>query len=241
MAKSDEQKYINFPVDLLKENDGKNLSYSILAYAFYSNPMSELENLRVSNLEYYLLQKSEFLSASKNIEIQRELYENGKNRQTTNGAKDRVNVGLPLKIFHTYCKQLHNSYLTTKDRETADLEFRAYCGLRSIVGRDPIKRVTNNYWLARMAGFQSFKDFDRLEYSEDHKELCQRIKHQTNTPYKFRKLKQQLSEKFHVKFQQGDKKQATRGFLVSFVLTDEKFNTAIISYKDSKTSKKSPF
>ena len=90
------------------------------------------------------------------------------------------------------------------DKSDAEVnELLAFAALRSIIGKKPYCKITDNYWLSRMAGEErTVKDLDQLP---------DRIK-RLSSEYQLKKLKGSLRDHWHLKYYG----RYTRGWYATF-------------------------
>lgn len=189
-GKKSDLRYFNVPVQLLEGFliDKTKVLENILDYAVYEKALSlptysELPNGKEA-LSYF---KVNSLHLQTTLDVGKLLYEYY--------PKNSPKVGLNKDIWLSYYK--------TEKTEFEIITLLAFLALKSILGRKPYCKVTNNYWLARMDGKPcQIKSYD---------ELSPVIKKYANE-YRLGKIKQTLIDSWNLKTYSYH----TRGFYVSF-------------------------
>ncbi len=121
-------------------------------------------------------------------------YENGENIYLKYREK-KVYVGLNKEILFDY----YNNHKTEFDK----ILLIAFLALKSIIQKSPYKRITNAFWLSRMAGFE-----------RQQNELPDWIKKYSSN-FKLRKIKDELEANWYLKYY------SSRGFYATFQMTLE--------------------
>ena len=208
-----ESKYFNFPIQLLEGFliDSDDCLSDIAAFGVYSFS-KHLEYKEEGQGEH-----EDFESSANALGIR---FSNSKNsyklgkKLFDSYSSGSPKVGISLAIYWDY----HNNYKT----EYQKVCLLAYLALKSIAQNKPFCKVTNLYWFARMAGFQtSINDKDELP-----PELLK-----YTTEYQLKKIKNDLVLDWHL----TTFSRYTRGFYVSFQMDLESLiEQAELRRKDQK-------
>lgn len=189
--KTKDQKYFNFPVELLNTltTDHQKALNNILYYSLYEHGQrlehgSGLERIKAS-AKYYNVNLNDVVFAMRSGEA---LF----NSIPYGGPKTGIN------------KDMFWDYYGSDRPETDLICLTAFLAIKSIIHTKPYCKVTNNYWLSRMAGLRGSV--------EDYKDLPPEIAKYANE-YQTKKLKASLREWGLVTYSRY-----TRGFYASFKL-----------------------
>lgn len=188
-----ETKYFNFPVCLLKdfllETSTDKCLNQICDYSIYAH----------SQLLEYGTEMENFNSASKFFNVKlgnaNQALKNGKALFSQISPK-APKVGINLDIFWDYFKN------EKSEHEKACL--LAFLAIKSILQNKTYCKITNNFWLSRMAGNYNSES---IEFLPDNLKFY-------SSEYQTRKLKTELKNNWGLKTYS----RYTRGFYVSFKL-----------------------
>lgn len=186
-----EDKYFNVPIDFLNESDIKVACRLAINYAVkieydnnYSSIARALENLGITNNDHGFLEKN-----INKLQIE----------------ENSPKVGIKKSMLFQF-----------RDEEKTDFEvwvFRAFCGLKSIIGSKPLVKSIDDYLEARMWGFSTVEEF---QYSNS----------KVLSRYTKDKIKIELQLNWGLVYYS----RRTRGFYFSFTASLEK----IIKYAEEK-------
>ena len=188
------EKYFNFPIPLLKAAFKNGLPYvlnSILDYAIYKHSL-KLDG----DPEKQIKDSASYFNVTLG-NIRRTL-QNGESMMNDSKIRGPMS-GINKSVFWDY----YNNYKT----EFEIVLLLAYLSVKSIIGPDAYKRITNDFMFCRMAGYNSQKEMEGLP------EELQRYK----TRKYIGKIKKGLKENFGLKVYG----RYTHGFYVTFKLTFE--------------------
>lgn len=141
--KKNQYKYINFPVYFLSMPSLENVLEFALQFCFYE--MMVLNNGDRSYFES-LVQTFE-LSGDKSelFNYSKKLYE---------VYKKDVRCGVNLEVFRNYLNKINESSV----KDDLNLEFRAYCATKAIIGNKKYKKTNYRQILALMFGYRKYDD-----------------------------------------------------------------------------------
>lgn len=208
MSKNDY--YLSFPVQLLCEEDikeiaGKAIKYGIIDYMV----RNELEGLNGFNEACECTGITTGITAS-NYDGIRKVY-------------DELNNSIDKVVYVSIKKGMLFEF---RDKPKTDFEidvFRAFIGVKSIIGSKSVQLLTNDYLVARLSGFNSIKD--ALDKPTD------KFKNYYQKKYQIDKLKNALEQGYKME-RYGTH---TRGFYVSFKMA---FKTLVKYVETTKKSAK---
>ncbi len=210
MAAENKERYFNFPIQLLDGFliDSKTCLNNIIDYAIYSHSLV----LEFGDDEFDLMKASaSFFNVSLGSVIIS--YENGK--ELFNSIEEgSPKVGLNVSIFWDFYKNSKSEF--------EKVTLLAFLAIKSIIGKKPYWKVTNNYWLSRMDG--------KVKSVQEEKELTNEIRKYA-TEYQTKKIKKHL----HLYWGLKDYSRYTRGFYVSFKLSLEQL--VYVAEKRRETTK----
>ncbi len=196
MAADNEDRYFNFPIQLLEGFllDSRTCLNNISDYAIYSHSLS----LEFGDDEFDLMKAAAtFFNVS--LGSVNRSYQNGK--ELFDSIDERSpKVGLNVSIFWDYIKN--------DKTEFEKITLLAFLAIKSIIGSKPYCKVSNKYWLSRMDG--------KVGSVQCKSELTPGIR-KYYTEYQTKKIKRHL----HLYWGLKDYSRYTRGFYVSFKLSME--------------------
>lgn len=192
MVSNNEQRYLNFPIQLLQNFliDTDRCLYNILAYGVYSHSQKlefgEETDLLWDSLFYFQIE----------VDHDEELFRHGEKLFYSLPEKC-PKVGLNTSIFNQF-------YGRQKD-EFEKVCLLAFLSLKSIIGTKPFIKTNNRIWLSRMDG--NPKSIDMNELSDEVRKY--------SSKYQARKIKEELSMKWGLKTYS----RTNRGFYISFKMS----------------------
>jgi hypothetical protein len=186
--------YLNFPVQMMQGGftDMKAVCSKAIDYGIYDymvrNGFSGVVGFGEALKELQLTCKNH----SGGLKVSKDIYQ-----QLKDSLEKPVTVSVKKDLLFEYFKN---------DKSEFEIAvFLGYVGLKSIIGKKPYIKITNDYLLARMFGCSSVVELEN-DYS------AERCKYSTR--YHLDKVKTKLESDFGLKLY-GQK---TRGFYVSFKL-----------------------
>ncbi len=191
----DKVRYLLFPIGLLQETDIKKVCRKAFDYGIYRKALDFMVEGEIKLMPKHIEQSMRYFNLVVNSLEQR--VKDGKVLYDTfSNSNPMVSINREILI------QYNNEDKTDFEVST----FRAYCAIRSILGKKPYTKVTNDYLMARMYGFRDFEDFKIDE--------CKA----TLPRYQLDKIKLELQKEWYLIYYSKQ----TRGFYVSFTLTLDK-------------------
>ena len=187
--------YLNFPVQLMQGGftDLKAVCSKAIDYGIYDfmvrNGFSGVVGFGQALLELGITHGNH----TKGLNTSADVYQ-----ETKDSIEKPVTVSIKRELLFEYSKN-----------EKSEFEiavFLGYVGLKSIIGKKPYIKITNDYLLARMFGYSSV-----IEFQNDDSAYCWKYSNR----YHLDKVKAKLESDFSLKLY-GQK---TRGFYVSFKLS----------------------
>ena len=187
--------YLNFPVQIMQGGftDVKAVCSKAIDYGIYDfmlrNGLSGVNGFGEALKELQLTCKNH----AGGLKVSKDIYQ-----QLKDSLEKPVTVSIKKDLLFEYFKN-----------EKSEFEiavFLGYVGLKSIIGKKPYIKITNDYLLARMFGYSSV-----IELKKDFSAECCKY----STRYHLDKVKTKLESSFGLKLY-GQK---TRGFYVSFKLS----------------------
>ena len=203
IKKNKDVRYLNFPIALLSNFTKGEISRcfslsKIIDYGLYYNSLMfdgydpEIEDDFYSQSVCYL-----------GIKIREDSMHDAEDRSFMNGLNlyevygdDKPMTGISVPVLLNY----QDNHKT----EFEDMCLLAFLALKSIVQTKPYCKITNAYWLSRMAGFDTTQEVSQLPKSIQN----------FNTEYYLRKIKNELEDSWGMTWYG----RYTRGFYVSFKL-----------------------
>lgn len=189
--KKNQYKYINFPVYFLSMPSLENVLEFALQFCFYE--MMVLNNGDRSYFES-LVQTFE-LSGDKSelFNYSKKLYE---------VYKKDVRCGVNLEVFRNYLNKINENSV----KDDLNLEFRAYCATKAIIGNKKYKKTNYRQILALMFGCTNYEDIKQ--------EIRQEIKKYEDSRYMKRML-EKLQDNWHLSVYSRN----SRGLYISYKLS----------------------
>jgi hypothetical protein len=194
MGKDDEvqSRYLLFPIELLQNTDIQEVCRNAFKYSIYRKaidyavPNEKINIVHIQKaMEYFNLNVNDL---DNRLKKGRELFD------TFSFRNPMVSINKNIMI------DFEN---TKSDFEVST--FRAYCAIRSILGKKPYCKATNDYLLARMQGFTSVAEFMGMNKSEPIGR------------YQLDKIKLELQTNWGLIYYSRQ----TRGFYISYRITLE--------------------
>lgn len=191
--------YFNFPVDLLHDfvANTRECLHRIIDVAIYLRAMDLEFSKEDESEDQQMISKMKSASSFFNISLPsvENSYYNAKEVYDNLSSRPPM-VGMNVSIFWDFYK----NYKSEFDK----IVLLAFLSIKSILQRKPYVKMTNNYWLSRMAGLRTAYEIEELpehitKYSSD---------------YQMRKIKRILAREWHL----VTYSRYTRGFYVSFDL-----------------------
>lgn len=190
--KKNKNKYLNFPVSFLK-----NPSLDVileLALQFCSYEMMVLNN---GDKSYF-----DSLVQSIGFSVDKfELYNNDSKKLYEEYKKD-VRCGVNLDAFINYLNKINENSV----KDDLNLEFRAYCATKAIIGNKKYKKTNYRQILALMFGCTNYEDIKQ--------EIRQEIKKYEDSRYMKRML-EKLQDNWHLSVYSRN----SRGLYISYKLS----------------------
>lgn len=187
MSKNDY--YLSFPVQLLREEDIKVMADKAIDYGIIDYMVrNELEGI------------DGFNEACECTGITASSYDG------TRKVYDELNNSIDKVVYVSIKKDMLFEFMKVPKTDFEIDVFRAFVGVKSIIGSKSVQPLTNDYLVARLLGFNSPKD--ALNESTDKFKYYQKR-------YRIDKLKNALERGYKLK-RYGTH---TRGFYVSFTMT----------------------
>lgn len=187
--------YLNFPVQMLQGGftDIKAVCSKAIDYGIYDfmvrNGLSGVSGFVEAMQEMGITHGNH----AKGLKSSEDIYQ-----QTKDSIERPVTVSIKRNLLFEYFK---------KDKSEFEIAvFLGFVALKSIIGKKPYIKITNDYLLARMFGYGSV-----VEFQNDDSAYCWKY----STRYHLDKVKKKLESDFSLKLY-GQK---TRGFYVSFKLS----------------------
>ncbi len=189
----DEIRYLLFPIELLQDSDIQQVCRKAFDYGIYRKALDFIFEGETKVTPRHIEQSMKYFG----------LVVNHLERRVKDGKVlfDTFSLSNPMVSIN---KEKLLQYQNDKTAFEV-LVFRAECAIRSILGKKPYSKVTNEYLMARMYGFRNVADFQRNE--------CQVLPR-----YQLDKIKLELQKKWHLVYYSRQ----TRGFYVSYSLPLEK-------------------
>lgn len=199
------EKYFNFPIQLLQGflEDKQTVLENICYYAVYSHSLT----LKYRDIERKIKESESFFNVTlqdyKNVLKQGEILVNSI-------PENSPKVGINLSVFSDF----YNNDKTEFEKVT----LLGFLAIKSILQKKSYCKITNKFWLSRMAG--KAKSINEIcELSEPLKKYA--------VHYQLRKIKAELERNWNLKTVSG------RGFNVSF-----KMSIDALTYEVLKKRKK---
>ncbi len=188
MSKNDY--YLSFPVQLLREEDIKVIADKAIDYGIIDYMVrNELEGI------------DGFNEACECTEI------TGGNYDGTRKVYDELNNSIDKIVYVSIKRDMLFEFMKVPKTDFEIDVFRAFIGVKSIIGSKSVQLLTNDYLVARLSGFNSIKD--ALDKPTD------KFKNYYQKRYQIDKLKNALERGYKLKLYGTH----TRGFYVSFTMT----------------------
>lgn len=114
----------------------------------------------------------------------------------------------------------HQIYWNYRNNTKDDFEFQclwAFLAIKSIIGKKPYQKMTNQLWIARMAGFSNYKTLEEYFKGRALPSHILNPEDRYKTRYALDKIKKELTRHFNVNFYGI----GSRGFYASTKLTLE--------------------
>ena len=204
MSKNDY--YLSFPVQLLREEDIKVIADKAIDYGIIDYMVrNELEGI------------DGFNEACECTEI------TGGNYDGTRKVYDELNNSIDKVVYVSIKKGMLFEFMKVPKTDFEIDVFRAFIGVKSIIGSKSVQLLTNDYLVARLSGFNSIKD--ALDKPTD------KFKNYYQKKYQIDKLKNALEQGYKME-RYGTH---TRGFYVSFKMA---FKTLVKYVETTKKSAK---
>lgn len=189
--KKNQYKYINFPIYFLSMPSLENVLEFALQFCSYE--MMVLNNGDRSYFES-LVQTFE-LSGDKSelFNYSKKLYE---------VYKKDVRCGVNLEVFRNYLNKINKNSV----KDNLNLEFRAYCATKAIIGNKKYKKTNYRQILALMFGCTNYEDIKQ--------EIRQEIKKYEDSRY-MKRLLEKLQDNWHLSVYSRN----SRGLYISYKLS----------------------
>lgn len=199
-------RYFNFPIQLLQDfiGDTRGALSKILSYCLYMQSQNyddeeydEDEDGEWDELALWKIRRAaDYYGVT--IRFANVIYRNGLSLSQLY-SRSNPHCGLNLSIYWDY-----------RDNYKSDFQkicLLAFLSIKSIIGDKKYCKITNDFWLSRMAGFTKVCKVDELPHA---------IKNYA-TEYKLRRIKNKLRLNWHL----TSYSRQFRGFYVSFLLSLE--------------------
>lgn len=212
-------KYLNFPVTILKHQFPaiKTVCEEAISYGIL-NQLSDF-SMEGQSLEESAKLVAEHFGVS---ELTPE-------RLILVGAKVASETP-PKPPFAGIRASMLKEYLVSNKTELDIACFRAYIAIRSILGNEPVKKITNDHLLARMFGYSSASELPpESERTGDLKKY--------SSQYYLRKIRNELVLNWHLKCYAGGPTSGVRGFYVSFQMNHRSLVTYATKQKLAKKNR----
>lgn len=202
--------YYNFPINLLRHKE-ETIYKEIKIVMDYQDNLETILCYRIGEL----------FSEGMNIEDVEKTMAIDIFRRTDSYKKNQINTfkefynqtiprtGIERKIFWNY-----------RDNPKDDFEFQclwAFLAIKSIIGKKPFQKMTNQLWIARMAGFSNYKTLEEYFKGRALPSHILNPEDRYKTRYALDKIKKELTRHFNVNFYGI----GSRGFYASTKLTLE--------------------
>ena len=155
-----ETRFMTFPVALLKDAfvDIRKVCNNAMDYTIYAKAVkytiySETIDGMQDALDFYGLS----LGENGNID---KLYERCETLHNSFDGSSSPMVSVNVETLYHFREQPKTEF------EIA--VFCAFCAVRSIIGIDPYKKITNDFVIARMFGYKSVEEFENLKTKPDY-------------------------------------------------------------------------
>lgn len=222
--------YLSFPVQLLREQDikqvvSKAIDYGIIDYMV----RHELEGIVGFNYACGIIgisitdanrEPEKATRAARLAIFSQNKAAREQEYKATRGVYDTLESSIDKVVYVSIKKDMLFEF---RDVPKTDFEidvFRAFIGVKSILGKKPFQRLTNSFLVARLAGFSSEKEAIECVnrgFAGGVSMECGGFKfHQYHGKrYQIDKLKEELEKRYKLKLYGTH----TRGFYVSFTMS----------------------
>lgn len=195
--------YLSFPVQLLREDNIKEIARKAIRYGIIDYMVRhELEGIGGFNYACGI------------IGIKASSYDG------TRKVYDEFNNSIDKVVYVSIKKDMLFEFM---DKSKTDFEidvFRAFIGVKSILGKKPFQKITNGFLVARLAGFSSEKEAIECVSRGFAGGVCMenggfKFHQYHGKRYQIDKLKEELEKRYKLKLYGTH----TRGFYVSFKMS----------------------
>jgi hypothetical protein len=194
MSRNDQ--YLSFPVQLLRKESIKEIASKAINYGIIDYMVRHgLEGVNGFD------EACDFIGIIITDANREQAY------KATRGVYDTLESSIDKVVYVSIKKDMLFEF---RDVPKTDFEidvFRAFIGVKSIIGSKSVQRLTNEYLVARLSGFSSIED----ALSKCTSKFCNYYQNR----YQIDKLKKALEENYKMKHYGIH----TRGFYISFTMT----------------------
>ncbi len=198
--------YLSFPVQLLREDNIKVIADKAIGYGIIDYMVRhELKGLNGFNEACY------FIGISITDANREQVY------KATRGVYDALNNSIDKIVYVSIKRDMLFEFMKVPKTDFEIDVFRAFIGVKSILGKKPFQKITNGFLVARLAGFSSEKEATECVSRGFAGGVCMenggfKFYQYHGKRYQIDKLKEELEKRYKLKLYATH----TRGFYVSF-------------------------